>query len=95
MSTSPLTLARAGLPVADLRPDLAHAPGPLVFATGLRRPPLRLPLPDAGRGPAGVQPPPAEDLVGLHQLEETRTRMWSGTGSRWTSSPTTCGSSSA
>ncbi|MFH8378597.1 DNA polymerase beta superfamily protein [Streptomyces cyaneofuscatus] len=75
MSTSPLTLARAGLPVADLRPDLAHAPGPLVFATVSGAHLYGFPSRDSDVDLRGVHVLPAEDLVGLHQPEETRTRM--------------------
>jgi len=80
MSTPPLTLARAGLPVADLRPDLAEAPGPLVFATVSGAHLYGFPSRDSDVDLRGVHVLPAEDLVGLHEPEETRTRMWERDG---------------
>ncbi|WP_411083673.1 DNA polymerase beta superfamily protein [Streptomyces sp. cmx-18-6] len=80
MNAAPLTLTSAGLPVADLRPDLAEAPGPLVFATVSGAHLYGFPSRDSDVDLRGVHVLPAEDLVGLHEPEETRTRMWERDG---------------
>ncbi|MFE2295736.1 DNA polymerase beta superfamily protein [Streptomyces sp. NPDC059452] len=80
MSTPPLTLARAGLPVADLRPDLAGAPDPLAFATVSGAHLYGFPSRDSDVDLRGVHVLPAEELVGLREPEETRTRMWERDG---------------
>lgn len=72
--------ARAGLPVTDLRPDLAHAPGPLAFATVSGAHLYGFPSQDSDVDLRGVHVLPAEELVGLHEPEETRTRMWERDG---------------
>ncbi|BFP56203.1 nucleotidyltransferase domain-containing protein [Streptomyces sp. CMC78] len=73
-------LARAGLPLTDLRPDLAHAPGPLAFATVSGAHLYGFPSRDSDVDLRGVHVLPAEDLLGLHEPEETRTRMWERDG---------------
>ncbi|MFF5771697.1 DNA polymerase beta superfamily protein [Streptomyces californicus] len=73
-------LARAGLPVTDLRPDLVHAPGPLAFATVSGAHLYGFPSQDSDVDLRGVHVLPAEELVGLHEPEETRTRMWERDG---------------
>ncbi|MFF8503243.1 DNA polymerase beta superfamily protein [Streptomyces anulatus] len=75
-----ISLERAGLPVTDLRPDLAHAPGPLAFATVSGAHLYGFPSRDSDVDLRGVHVLPAEDLVGLHEPEETRTRMWERDG---------------
>ncbi|MFD5685191.1 nucleotidyltransferase domain-containing protein [Streptomyces bacillaris] len=80
MSPTPLTLARAGLPVVDLRPDPADAPGPLVFATVSGAHLYGFPSRDSDVDLRGVHVLPAEALVGLREPEETRTRMWERDG---------------
>ncbi|MFJ3329422.1 DNA polymerase beta superfamily protein [Streptomyces griseus] len=73
-------LTRAGLPVTDLRPDLEHAPGPLAFATVSGAHLYGFPSRDSDVDLRGVHVLPAEDLLGLHEPEETRTRMWERDG---------------
>ncbi|MFI1225442.1 MULTISPECIES: DNA polymerase beta superfamily protein [unclassified Streptomyces] len=73
-------LTRAGLPVTDLRPDLSNAPGPLAFATVSGAHLYGFPSRDSDVDLRGVHVLPAEDLVGLHEPEETRTRMWERDG---------------
>ncbi|MDQ0983683.1 DNA polymerase beta superfamily protein [Streptomyces sp. V2I9] len=73
-------LARAGLPVTDLRPDLAHTPGHLAFATVSGAHLYGFPSRDSDVDLRGVHVLPAEDLVGLREPEETRTRMWERDG---------------
>ncbi|GGY46397.1 nucleotidyltransferase [Streptomyces anulatus] len=75
-----ISLERAGLPVTDLRPDLAHAPGPLAFATVSGAHLYGFPSRDSDVDLRGVHVLPAEDLVGLREPEETRTRMWERDG---------------
>ncbi|MGW4233299.1 nucleotidyltransferase domain-containing protein [Streptomyces sp. NPDC004980] len=78
LDTTPLL--RAGLPVTDLAPALAEEPGPLLFATVSGAHLYGFPSRDSDVDLRGVHVLPAEDLVGLRDPEETRTRMWDRDG---------------
>ncbi|MFJ8887254.1 DNA polymerase beta superfamily protein [Streptomyces sp. NPDC102402] len=78
---SDTTLPRgAGLPVTDLTPILAGEPFPLLFATVSGAHLYGFPSRDSDVDLRGVHVLPAEDLVGLREPEETRSRMWDHDG---------------
>lgn len=74
------SLLRAGLPVTDFAPVLAEEPGPLLFATVSGAHLYGFPSRDSDVDLRGVHVLPAEDLVGLREPEETRSRMWDRDG---------------
>ncbi|MFE9727032.1 DNA polymerase beta superfamily protein [Streptomyces sp. NPDC005794] len=78
---SDTTLLRgAGLPVTDLTVVLAEEPCPLLFATVSGAHLYGFPSRDSDVDLRGVHVLPAEDLVGLREPEETRSRMWDHDG---------------
>ncbi|THA74198.1 nucleotidyltransferase domain-containing protein [Streptomyces sp. A0642] len=76
MSTDTTHLQDAGLPVTDLGPVLAGERHPLLFATVSGAHLYGFPSRDSDVDLRGVHVLPAEDLVGLREPEETRSRMW-------------------
>lgn len=76
MLTNTALLQQAGLPVADLGPVIAGERHPLLFATVSGAHLYRFPSRDSDVDLRGVHVLPAEDLVGLREPEETRSRMW-------------------
>ncbi|MER5897302.1 nucleotidyltransferase domain-containing protein [Streptomyces sp. NPDC001876] len=74
------SLKRAGLPVTDFTQVLAEEPGPLLFATVSGAHLYGFPSRDSDVDLRGVHVLPAEDLVGLRDPEETRSRMWDRDG---------------
>lgn len=78
MDTAPLQ--EAGLPVTDLAPVIAGEPHPLLFATVSGAHLYGFPSRDSDVDLRGVHVLPAEDLVGLREPEETRSRMWDADG---------------
>ncbi|MFH9467060.1 DNA polymerase beta superfamily protein [Streptomyces clavifer] len=78
LDTTPLL--GAGLPVTDFAPVLAAEPGPLLFATVSGAHLYGFPSRDSDVDLRGVHVLPAEDLVGLRDPEETRSRMWDRDG---------------
>ncbi|MGW0790878.1 nucleotidyltransferase domain-containing protein [Streptomyces sp. NPDC002911] len=77
---SDTTLRGAGLPDADLTAVLAEEPCPLLFATVSGAHLYGLPSRDSDVDLRGVHVLPAEDLAGLREPEETRSRMWDQDG---------------
>ncbi|MET7858524.1 nucleotidyltransferase domain-containing protein [Streptomyces sp. NPDC005318] len=73
-------LHEAGLPVTDFGPVLAEEPGPLLFATVSGAHLYGFPSRDSDVDLRGVHLLPAEDLVGLREPDETRSRMWDREG---------------
>lgn len=73
-------LQDAGLPVTDLGPVVAEERHPLLFATVSGAHLYRFPSKDSDVDLRGVHLLPAEDLVGLREPEETRSRMWDRDG---------------
>lgn len=80
MRTSTMHLHEAGLPVTDFGPVLAEEPGPLLFATVSGAHLYGFPSRDSDVDLRGVHLLPAEDLLGLREPEETRSRMWDREG---------------
>ncbi|MFE6189013.1 DNA polymerase beta superfamily protein [Streptomyces sp. NPDC056465] len=80
MHSDTTLLRRAGLPVTDLAPVLAEEPCPLLFATVSGAHLYGFPSRDSDVDLRGVHVLPAEDLVGLREPEETRSRMWDHDG---------------
>ena len=80
MHTDTALLARAGLPVTDLAPVLAEEPCPTLFATVSGAHLYGVPSRDSDEDLRGVHVLPAEDLVGLREPEETRSRIWDHDG---------------
>lgn len=80
MHSDTTLLRRAGLPVTDLAPVLADEPCPLLFATVSGAHLYGFPSRDSDVDLRGVHVLPAEDLVGLREPEETRSRMWDHDG---------------
>ncbi|MFF0077934.1 DNA polymerase beta superfamily protein [Streptomyces sp. NPDC005494] len=80
MHTDTALLARAGLPVTDLAPVLAEEPCPTLFATVSGAHLYGFPSRDSDVDLRGVHVLPAEDLVGLREPEETRSRIWDHDG---------------
>ncbi|MGW0786254.1 nucleotidyltransferase domain-containing protein [Streptomyces sp. NPDC002913] len=80
MHTDTALLARAGLPVTDLTPVLAEEPCPILFATVSGAHLYGFPSQDSDVDLRGVHVLPAEDLVGLREPEETRSRTWDHRG---------------
>ena len=80
---------------ADLAAVVAEQTRPAALRDGLRRAPVRLPVPRLGRRPARGAPA-AGGRAGRAAASRTRPARGcgSGTASRWTSSRTTCASSS-
>lgn len=74
------SLERAGLPVTDFGPVLADEPRPLLFATVSGAHLYGFPSRDSDVDLRGVHVLPAQDLVGLREPEETRTRIWDRDG---------------
>ncbi|MCX4732968.1 nucleotidyltransferase domain-containing protein [Streptomyces sp. NBC_01363] len=70
----------AGLPVTDLGPVVAEERHPLLFATVSGAHLYGFPSKDSDVDLRGVHLLPAEDLVGLREPEETRSRMWDRDG---------------
>ncbi|MFE6665373.1 DNA polymerase beta superfamily protein [Streptomyces sp. NPDC057697] len=73
-------LQEAGLPVTDLGPVVAGERHPLLFATVSGAHLYGFPSKDSDVDLRGVHLLPAEDLVGLREPEETRSRMWDRDG---------------
>ncbi|MER7726146.1 nucleotidyltransferase domain-containing protein [Streptomyces sp. NPDC096323] len=80
MSTDTTYLQDAGLPVTDLGPVLAGERHPLLFATVSGAHLYGFPSRDSDVDLRGAHVLPAEDLVGLREPEETRSRMWDSDG---------------
>ncbi|MEU9316186.1 nucleotidyltransferase domain-containing protein [Streptomyces sp. NPDC048295] len=80
MRTDTKHLEQAGLPVTDLGPVLAEERHPLLFATVSGAHLYGFPSKDSDVDLRGVHLLPAEDLVGLREAEETRSRMWDRDG---------------
>ncbi|MFJ4502884.1 DNA polymerase beta superfamily protein [Streptomyces sp. NPDC088864] len=80
MTPYPARLREAGLPVTDLGPVLAGERHPLLFATVSGAHLYGFPSRDSDVDMRGVHLLPAEDLVGLREPEETRSRMWDRDG---------------
>ncbi|MGW1230139.1 nucleotidyltransferase domain-containing protein [Streptomyces sp. NPDC001478] len=80
MHTDTALLRDAGLPVTDLAPVVAAETHPLLFATVSGAHLYGFPSRDSDVDLRGVHVLPAEDLLGLRQPEETRSRMWDGDG---------------
>ncbi|WP_030977283.1 DNA polymerase beta superfamily protein [Streptomyces sp. NRRL S-1824] len=80
MRTETIHLHEAGLPVTDFGPVLAEEPGPLLFATVSGAHLYGFPSRDSDVDLRGVHLLPAEDLVGLREPDETRSRMWDREG---------------
>lgn len=80
MHSDTTLLRRAGLPVTDLTPILAEEPCPLLFATVSGAHLYGFPSRDSDVDLRGVHVLPAEDLIGLREPEETRSRMWDHDG---------------
>ncbi|MDP5311031.1 nucleotidyltransferase domain-containing protein [Streptomyces poriferorum] len=76
MLTNTALLQQAGLPVTDLGPVIAGERHPLLFATVSGAHLYGFPSRDSDVDLRGVHVLPAEDLVGLREPEETRSRMW-------------------
>ncbi|GAA2410954.1 nucleotidyltransferase domain-containing protein [Streptomyces pulveraceus] len=73
-------LQEAGLPVTDLGPVVAGERHPLLFATVSGAHLYGFPSKDSDVDLRGVHLLPAEDLVGLREPEETRSRTWDRDG---------------
>ncbi|MFJ2910499.1 DNA polymerase beta superfamily protein [Streptomyces sp. NPDC087228] len=80
MRTDTEHLKDAGLPAMDLGPVLAEERHPLLFATVSGAHLYGFPSKDSDVDLRGVHLLPAEDLVGLREAEETRSRMWDRDG---------------
>lgn len=80
MRTETIHLHEAGLPVTEFGPVLAEEPGPLLFATVSGAHLYGFPSRDSDVDLRGVHLLPAEDLVGLREPDETRSRMWDREG---------------
>ncbi|MFJ9418168.1 DNA polymerase beta superfamily protein [Streptomyces sp. NPDC101227] len=76
----PLGLRTAGLPDVDLGAVVAEQEGPLIFATVSGAHLYGFPSRDSDVDLRGVHLLPAAALVGLHEPDETRTRMWDRDG---------------
>ncbi|NBM18663.1 DNA polymerase beta superfamily protein [Streptomyces sp. GC420] len=73
-------LAEAGLPGVDLAPVIAAERDPLLFATVSGAHLYGFPSRDSDVDLRGVHLLPVAQLIGLHEPEETRTRMWERDG---------------
>ncbi|MET8328985.1 nucleotidyltransferase domain-containing protein [Streptomyces sp. NPDC005181] len=80
MRTETIHLHAAGLPVTDFGPVLAEEAGPLLFATVSGAHLYGFPSRDSDVDLRGVHLLPAEELVGLREPDETRSRMWDRDG---------------
>ncbi|WP_327120070.1 nucleotidyltransferase domain-containing protein [Streptomyces sp. NBC_01341] len=80
MHTDTTLLRGAGLPDIDLARILAEEPCPLLFATVSGAHLYGFPSRDSDVDLRGVHVLPPEDLVGLREPEETRSRMWDHDG---------------
>ncbi|MFD0025752.1 DNA polymerase beta superfamily protein [Streptomyces sp. NPDC058382] len=80
MRTDTTHLQEAGLPVTDLGPVIAGERHPLLFATVSGAHLYGFPSRDSDVDLRGVHVLPAEDLLGLREPEETRSRMWDSDG---------------
>lgn len=74
--TTATRLREAGLPEIDLAPVVAEQPDPVLFATVSGAHLYGFPSRDSDVDLRGVHLLPAAALVGLHEPEETRSRMW-------------------
>ncbi|MEU8699407.1 nucleotidyltransferase domain-containing protein [Streptomyces sp. NPDC048680] len=75
-----MTLQNAGLPVTDLGPVVTGERYPLLFVTVSGAHLYGFPSRDSDVDLRGVHLLPAEDLVGLREPQETRSRMWDRDG---------------
>ncbi|MFF1833951.1 DNA polymerase beta superfamily protein [Streptomyces sp. NPDC058231] len=80
MHQESIRLDEAGLPLTDFGPVLAEEPAPLLFATVSGAHLYGFPSRDSDVDLRGVHLLPADDLVGLREPEETRSRMWDREG---------------
>ncbi|MFC7306980.1 DNA polymerase beta superfamily protein [Streptomyces monticola] len=79
-ATAAERLRQAGLPEIDLAPVVAEQPDPVLFATVSGAHLYGFPSRDSDVDLRGVHLLPAAALVGLHEPEETRSRMWERDG---------------
>ncbi|WP_381800099.1 DNA polymerase beta superfamily protein [Streptomyces niveus] len=73
-------LLRAGLPTTDLAPALAEETDPLLFATVSGAHLYGFPSTDSDVDLRGAHLLPVAELIGLHEPDETRSRMWDSDG---------------
>ncbi|WP_329389420.1 nucleotidyltransferase domain-containing protein [Streptomyces sp. NBC_01716] len=73
-------LWRAGLPTTDLGPALAEETDPLLFATVSGAHLYGFPSTDSDVDLRGAHLLPVAELIGLHEPDETRSRMWDQDG---------------
>lgn len=73
-------LLEAGLPTTDLAPALAEETDPLLFATVSGAHLYGFPSADSDVDLRGAHLLPVAELIGLHEPDETRSRMWDSDG---------------